>query len=89
MTDPVLAQRARMARLASFGQRAGYGLYAIAMLGFLAGFFASFSGAIAWLVIAALVMGSLFLAPSIVLGYAVKAAARDDRERGGAAPRSH
>jgi len=33
-------------------------------------------------VITCLVIGSLLLAPSIVLGYAVKAAERDDRERG-------
>jgi hypothetical protein len=29
-----------------------------------------------------LVAGSILLAPAIVLGYAVKAAERDDRERG-------
>ena len=34
------------------------------------------------LVIAALVVACVLLAPSIVLGYAVKAAERDDRERG-------
>jgi len=36
----------------------------------------------AGLVVAALVAAFVLLAPSIVLGYAVKAAERDDRERG-------
>ena len=81
MTDPVLEQRRRMARLAATGQRAGYALFGAAMVAFAVGFFVSFSGAVAWVVIGALVLGSVVLAPSIVLGYAVKAAARDDRER--------
>jgi hypothetical protein len=29
-----------------------------------------------------LIIGSILLAPSIIIGYAVKAADRDDRERG-------
>ena len=36
----------------------------------------------ATLVIATLVVACVLLAPSIVLGYAVKAAEREDRERG-------
>jgi hypothetical protein len=41
-----------------------------------------FSSVFAALVIACLVVSGVLLAPSIVLGYAVKAAERDDRERG-------
>jgi hypothetical protein len=33
-------------------------------------------------VTASLIIGSILLAPSIVLGYAVKAAEREDRENG-------
>jgi hypothetical protein len=33
-------------------------------------------------VIVLLVAGSILLAPSIIIGYAVKAAERDDREKG-------
>jgi hypothetical protein len=36
----------------------------------------------ATLVIVSFVIGCVLLAPSIILGYAVKAAERDDRERG-------
>ena len=41
-----------------------------------------FSGAMATLVLIALLAACVLLAPTIVLGYAVKAAERDDRERG-------
>ena len=34
------------------------------------------------IVIACLIVASILLAPAIVLGYAVKAADREDRERG-------
>ncbi|MEJ7719763.1 MAG: hypothetical protein WKF58_04695 [Ilumatobacteraceae bacterium] len=41
-----------------------------------------FNAAMATAVIVALVVAFVLLAPSIVLGYAVKAAERDDRELG-------
>ena len=41
-----------------------------------------FNGVLVTLVTISLVVGSILLAPAIVLGYAVKAAERDDRERG-------
>jgi F0F1-type ATP synthase membrane subunit c/vacuolar-type H+-ATPase subunit K len=34
------------------------------------------------LIVAGLAVGSVLLLPSIILGYAVKAAEREDRERG-------
>ena len=79
--DPVLAKRARAGRLAELGQRTGYGLLGLAVAGFLIGFATEFPEPVVTLVIAALAAGSVVLAPSIVLGYAVKAAAREDRER--------
>jgi hypothetical protein len=42
----------------------------------------TFSDAVSRIVIACLVLGSLVLAPAIILGYATKAAERQDRERG-------
>ena len=55
---------------------------ALAVATFIIGFAISFNGAVATIVIVSLVIGCLLLAPSIVLGYAVKAAEREDRERG-------
>jgi hypothetical protein len=45
-------------------------------------FVLEFTAVMATLVIIAFVIGCVLLAPSIVLGYAVKAAEREDRERG-------
>jgi len=50
--------------------------------GFVAGFVAGFSSGVVTTVVAALVVGSLLLAPAIVVGHAVRAADRDDREHG-------
>ena len=80
--DPLLAQRARAARLASAGQRIGYGLFGLALVAFLFGLLVDFSDAVANLVVGSLVVGSVFLAPAIIVGYAVKAAVRDDLEHG-------
>lgn len=80
--DPVRARRARVARLVELGQRLGYGLFALAIAAFLVGFAWGFDGLPGLLVVVGLVAGSVVLAPAIVFGYAVKAAERDDRERG-------
>ncbi|HUP85343.1 MAG TPA: hypothetical protein VM143_06725 [Acidimicrobiales bacterium] len=78
--DPVLARRAQLARLATNGKRIGYLFLLVAIAGFFAGLATSYA---TWgtVVIAALASCTVTLAPAIVLGYAVKAAAREDRER--------
>jgi hypothetical protein len=80
--DPVLARRARIARFVEVGQRLGYGLFGVAIVAFLYGFVRGYTTLLTNLIVGALVVGSLVLAPAIVLGYAVKAAERDDREQG-------
>lgn len=80
--DTVRANRARISRYALLANRIGYLLYALCMALFVMAFVLGFSGPIVTLITASLIVGSVLLAPSIVLGYAVKAAERDDRERG-------
>ena len=80
--DPVRARRARVARWTRVANRAGYVLLAVALALFFVALATGFSATMASLVIAALVAAFVLLAPSIVLGYAVKAAEREDRERG-------
>jgi hypothetical protein len=70
---------AHWARLAN---RAGYGLLVVAIVLFFVALATGFSGTMATLVLVTLVAAFVLLAPSIVLGYAVKAAEREDRERG-------
>ena len=62
--------------------RLGYLCFSVAIVTFVIGFIVSFNAAVSTVVITSMVIGSILLAPAIVLGYAVKAAERDDRERG-------
>jgi hypothetical protein len=82
VTDPVLARRARIARLTELGQRIGYALFGLAIVLFIVGFVGSFSDLLVTMIVACLGVGSAVLAPAIVFGYAVKAAEREDRELG-------
>jgi len=81
-TDPVLIQRARASRLADLGQRIGYTLFGVAIVGFFVGLATDFSDVIARLVVASIIAGSVVLAPAIIAGYAVRAATKDDLEHG-------
>ena len=80
--DPVRDRRARIARLVALGQRTGYSLFGGAIVLFVVGFATGFDGIVGSTIVGCLVGGSLVLAPAIVFGYAVRAAERDDRERG-------
>ena len=82
MTDPVRATRARVAGLVGWGKRVGYVLLLGAVVLVVVGLAGDFSGGIATAATACLIAGAVVLAPAIILGYAVKAAERDDRERG-------
>ena len=80
--DPVRQRRERVARLAAQSKRLGFTLYLVAIGVFFGGLATTFSDAVSGVVIGCLVGGSLVLAPAIILGYATKAAERQDRERG-------
>lgn len=81
-TDPVRAKRAQVAKWTLLANRVGYLFVALAMALFVIAFAVGFSSPMADLVIVTFVIGCVLLAPSIIVGYAVKAAERDDRERG-------
>jgi hypothetical protein len=80
--DPVRARRRQIARWTLMANRIGYLFFALAIVLFVLAFAFGFTSTMSTLVITCLVIGSILLAPAIVLGYAVKAAERDDRERG-------
>lgn len=80
--DPVLARRRQLARGAELAQRVGYGLFGVAVVLFVFGFVAGFTGGVVTAILVSLGVGSALLAPAIVIGYAVKAADREDRDRG-------
>ena len=82
IVDPVRARRAQVAKWTLLANRVGYLVLALAMTLFVLAFLFGFTGTMAALIIGSLVVSFVLLAPSIVLGYAVKAAERDDVERG-------
>ncbi len=78
-TDPVLIRRARIAHAVKIGKAVGYGCFAIACVAF--GFIwldqptDLANTVIGW----SMGIGSLFLAPAIVFGYAVAKAEREEK----------
>ncbi len=81
-TDPVRARRAQVAQWTLLANRIGYLILALAVAIFVLAFVLGFSPLLAGIVVAAMITSFVLLAPSIILGYAVKAAEREDRERG-------
>ena len=82
MTDPVRERRQQVARWTQLANRLGYLCFGVAIVTFVVGFVVSFNATVSAIVVTSMIVGSVLLAPAIVLGYAVKAAERDDRERG-------
>jgi heme/copper-type cytochrome/quinol oxidase subunit 3 len=80
--DPVRARRAQVAKWSGLANRLGYLFLVAAMVLFVVAVVVGFSPAMATAVTVTLIVSFVLLAPTIVLGYAVKAAERDDREHG-------
>ena len=80
--DPVRRRRATVKRLVTIASRTGYALLAAAVVAFFVALATEFNGTMATIVVASLIAASILLAPAIILGYAVKAAEREDRELG-------
>jgi uncharacterized membrane protein len=79
--DPVLARRSRIAFWVSIGKKCGYGLYLVSIVGFFVSRVVRMTDAWVALIIGSMLIGSVFLIPAIIFGYAVKAAEREDRQR--------
>ena len=75
-------RRAQVAKWVLLANRVGYLCWAVALAVFFIGFGVGFHAAVSVTVIATLLIGAALLAPSIILGYAVKAAEKDDRING-------
>jgi hypothetical protein len=79
--DPVLARRRRIGRWAELGQRTGYLLFGLAVVLFVLAMVTDLPPVLVAAVVVALALGSLGLAPAIVITYGVRAADRQDREQ--------
>lgn len=82
-TDPVLARRALARRWATFGKRVGYSAVLISITAFVTAALTNFPRALVVPVIGGLVVFSITFPPAEILGYAIRAAEREERERQG------
>jgi hypothetical protein len=80
--DPVLERRARIALWARLGQRVGYSALAVAVAVFSVALYWDLPRVLLGIIVACLVVASVALLPSIVFGYGVRAAEREDRRLG-------
>ncbi len=80
--DPVLARRSQVARWTLLANRIGWVLLAVAVALFVVVFMVGITSIMISAVTVLLITSFALLAPSIVLGYAVRAADREDRETG-------
>ena len=78
-TDPVLVRRAAVLRWCDLGQRAGYLCFGASVVLFVIGFVIQFPGWLVTVIIVLMVAGSVVLLPAIILGYAAKAAEKEER----------
>ncbi len=62
--------------------RIGYLLYLVAVVMFFVALLTTFSSGKVTIITTSMIAGSVLLAPAIVIGYAVKAAEKDDVARG-------
>lgn len=77
--DDILARRARLKRITSLGQRTGYGLYAASLISGAVGIRWGYTPLLTTLIAVALVVGSMLLAPTIIMSHGIKAAEREER----------
>jgi len=81
-TDPVRARRAMVAKWNTIATKVGYALFAVAIVMFFVALATDFSSGKVTIITTSMIIGSVLLAPAIVVGYAVKAAEKDDIARG-------
>lgn len=80
--DPVRARRAAVAKWNKLATRTGYLLFLVAIVMFFVALGTNFSQGKVTVITTSMIIGSVLLAPAIVVGYAVKAAEKDDVARG-------
>lgn len=81
-SDPVRERRAVIARWNALATRVGYAAFGISIVAVMVGAFTDFSELVARVATGGLIVGSILLAPAIVIGYAIKAAEKQDRQLG-------
>ena len=81
-SDPVRIRRGIISKWTNFAKRIGYLCFLVSIVAVAIGLSWRFTPLIGRIGTLSLILGSVLLAPAIVLGYAVKAADREDRKNG-------
>ncbi len=80
--DPVRNRREIISKWTNFAKRIGYLCFLVSITAVAVGLSWRFTPLVGQIGTLSLMIGSVLLAPAIVLGYAVKAADREDRKNG-------
>lgn len=81
-SDPIRQRRKVIAIWTARANRAGYCAFGVSIAAVAYGLIQDFTPVVGRVATGGLIVGSILLAPAIVLGYAIKAAEKDDRARG-------
>ena len=76
--DPVILRRNRIDHYNKIASRSGYGMWGISMVTFFVGLGSFFTESMHFVSGVTLIIGSIILAPSIVVKYGIRAARRED-----------
>jgi len=76
--DPVVLRRNRIDHYNKIASRSGYGMWGISMVAFFVGLGSFFTESMHFLSGVPLIIGSVILAPSIVVKYGIRAARREE-----------
>ena len=82
ISDPILVKRALISNWAKRASRLGYSLFGVSIVAVIWGSTVDFTPGVSRIASAGLIAVCVVLAPAILVQYSVKAAVRDERERG-------
>ena len=80
-SDSLAMRRKQASLIANTGRKIGYSIFFLALIIFAIGFTVEFNNLVAKTLTVLLIVGSIVLAPSILLHYAVRGAEREEKEQ--------
>ena len=80
-SESLAMRRERASLIANTGRRIGYSIFFLSLIIFVIGFTVEFNNLVAKTLTVLLIVGSIVLAPSILLHYAVRGAEREEKEQ--------
>ncbi|MAT62739.1 MAG: hypothetical protein VYB02_07555 [Actinomycetota bacterium] len=80
-SESLAMRRERASLIANTGRRIGYSIFFLSLIIFVIGFTVEFNNLVAKTLTVLLIVGSIILAPSILLHYAVRGAEREEKEK--------